>query len=262
MSVDAGQDTAQGNPQDSRARTSLDTAAARNLATTTKSDTADAGHLLALAAARPALGTGQRRHVPGQPPADLLGRRRPGDLRQDRVGGPGHPAGAGRDRRAPVVRRRRPRSPRWRSVSSSGSTAPGDVLAEAGQPADTVFLIAHGKVEKIGEGSYGEQTRLGHPRRRRPLRRAGAARRRTAGSTPRAPPPRPPSSRCPGRPSSRCWTAAPSLRGHLDGVPLAARSSGSTSAVRPRSSWPPATRARPRCRPPTRTTKSSRASTS
>jgi CRP-like cAMP-binding protein len=38
---------------------------------------------------------------------------------------------------------------------------PGDVLAEAGRPADTVFLIAHGKVEKLGEGSYGEQTRLG-----------------------------------------------------------------------------------------------------
>ncbi|MCA1676301.1 MAG: cyclic nucleotide-binding domain-containing protein, partial [Actinobacteria bacterium] len=31
----------------------------------------------------------------------------------------------------------------------------GDVLVEAGQPADQVFLIAHGKVNKIGPGKYG-----------------------------------------------------------------------------------------------------------
>jgi cAMP-binding proteins - catabolite gene activator and regulatory subunit of cAMP-dependent protein kinases len=31
----------------------------------------------------------------------------------------------------------------------------GDVLVEAGQPADQVFLIAHGKVDKIGPGKYG-----------------------------------------------------------------------------------------------------------
>src|SRR5437660_1396678 len=37
MSVDAGQDTAEGTPRDSQSHTSLDTAAARNLATTTKS---------------------------------------------------------------------------------------------------------------------------------------------------------------------------------------------------------------------------------
>jgi CRP-like cAMP-binding protein len=38
--------------------------------------------------------------------------------------------------------------------------AAGDVLAQAGQPADTVFLIAHGRLHKLGDGKYGEQTRL------------------------------------------------------------------------------------------------------
>ena len=36
----------------------------------------------------------------------------------------------------------------------------GDVLVEAGQPADQVFLIAHGKVNKIGPGKYGTPTVL------------------------------------------------------------------------------------------------------
>ncbi len=38
---------------------------------------------------------------------------------------------------------------------------PGDVIVEAGQPADRVYLIAHGKVNKIGAGEYGDQTVLG-----------------------------------------------------------------------------------------------------
>ncbi|MBZ5710528.1 family 2B encapsulin nanocompartment shell protein [Nannocystis pusilla] len=38
---------------------------------------------------------------------------------------------------------------------------PGDVLVEAGKPADQVFLIAHGKVNKIGAGKYGDETVLG-----------------------------------------------------------------------------------------------------
>ncbi|MFF4528343.1 family 2B encapsulin nanocompartment shell protein [Streptomyces sp. NPDC001407] len=38
---------------------------------------------------------------------------------------------------------------------------PGDVLARAGQPADHVVLIAHGKVEKTGTGKYGDEVRLG-----------------------------------------------------------------------------------------------------
>jgi hypothetical protein len=38
---------------------------------------------------------------------------------------------------------------------------PGEVIVEAGQPADQVFLIAHGKVNKVGSGKYGDQTVLG-----------------------------------------------------------------------------------------------------
>lgn len=37
---------------------------------------------------------------------------------------------------------------------------PGDVIVEAGQPADSICLIAHGKVERVGKGKYGDQTVL------------------------------------------------------------------------------------------------------
>ncbi len=37
---------------------------------------------------------------------------------------------------------------------------PGSALVEMGQPADQVFFIAHGKVNKVGPGKYGEQTVL------------------------------------------------------------------------------------------------------
>lgn len=39
--------------------------------------------------------------------------------------------------------------------------APGDVIVEAGAPADELFLIAHGKVNKIGTGKYGDPPILG-----------------------------------------------------------------------------------------------------
>ncbi|KJY40937.1 Crp/Fnr family transcriptional regulator, partial [Streptomyces sp. NRRL B-1568] len=39
--------------------------------------------------------------------------------------------------------------------------AAGDTLVEAGQPADQVFLIAHGKLTKTGTGEYGDETTLG-----------------------------------------------------------------------------------------------------
>ncbi|MEE1760043.1 MULTISPECIES: family 2B encapsulin nanocompartment shell protein [unclassified Streptomyces] len=39
--------------------------------------------------------------------------------------------------------------------------APGDVLAEFGSQAGEVFLLAHGKVEKIGTGPYGDDAVLG-----------------------------------------------------------------------------------------------------
>ncbi|MEV5241708.1 family 2B encapsulin nanocompartment shell protein [Streptomyces cinnamoneus] len=39
--------------------------------------------------------------------------------------------------------------------------AAGDTLVEAGRPADHVFLIAHGKLAKTGTGKYGDDTALG-----------------------------------------------------------------------------------------------------
>ncbi|GAA3375401.1 family 2B encapsulin nanocompartment shell protein [Streptomyces sannanensis] len=38
---------------------------------------------------------------------------------------------------------------------------PGEVLAAAGRAADKVFLLAHGRVEKIGSGPYGDEAVLG-----------------------------------------------------------------------------------------------------
>ncbi len=38
---------------------------------------------------------------------------------------------------------------------------PGDTIVEFGHQADQVFLIAHGKVDRIGTGKYGDQTVLG-----------------------------------------------------------------------------------------------------
>ncbi|WP_338604136.1 family 2B encapsulin nanocompartment shell protein [Saccharopolyspora sp. SCSIO 74807] len=38
---------------------------------------------------------------------------------------------------------------------------PGDVIVESGQPVDQVFLLAHGKANKIGRGEYGDDTVLG-----------------------------------------------------------------------------------------------------
>ena len=38
--------------------------------------------------------------------------------------------------------------------------APGELILERGQPADQIVLLAHGKVEKVGTGKYGEDTVL------------------------------------------------------------------------------------------------------
>ncbi|MFH8787888.1 family 2B encapsulin nanocompartment shell protein [Streptomyces roseoverticillatus] len=39
--------------------------------------------------------------------------------------------------------------------------AAGDTLVEAGTPADQIFLVAHGKLNKTGTGKYGDETVLG-----------------------------------------------------------------------------------------------------
>src|SRR5690606_2224453 len=38
---------------------------------------------------------------------------------------------------------------------------PGQVVASFGSPADEVYLLAHGRVEKIGTGPYGSDESLG-----------------------------------------------------------------------------------------------------
>ncbi|MFF8384511.1 family 2B encapsulin nanocompartment shell protein [Streptomyces kanasensis] len=40
---------------------------------------------------------------------------------------------------------------------SQRDVAPGDVIVEAGSAADRVFLLAHGRVEKVGTGPYGDE---------------------------------------------------------------------------------------------------------
>ncbi|MFF7636860.1 family 2B encapsulin nanocompartment shell protein [Kitasatospora sp. NPDC008050] len=40
--------------------------------------------------------------------------------------------------------------------------APGEVLVQAGEPIDEIYLIAHGKIDQIGTGKYGESAVLGH----------------------------------------------------------------------------------------------------
>src|ERR1043165_6733074 len=37
----------------------------------------------------------------------------------------------------------------------------GDAIVEAGQPLDRVYLLAHGKADKVGEGQYGNKAGLG-----------------------------------------------------------------------------------------------------
>jgi CRP-like cAMP-binding protein len=39
---------------------------------------------------------------------------------------------------------------------------PGAVLTEFGSPAEGVFLLAHGRIEKVGTGPYGDEAVLGH----------------------------------------------------------------------------------------------------
>jgi CRP-like cAMP-binding protein len=50
---------------------------------------------------------------------------------------------------------------RWRIRFVQQEFAPGDVIVERGKPANQIFLIAHGKLNKIGVGKYGDETVLG-----------------------------------------------------------------------------------------------------
>ncbi|WP_329131394.1 family 2B encapsulin nanocompartment shell protein [Streptomyces sp. NBC_01476] len=160
MSVDAGQDTAQGAPQNGEQRTSLDTAAARNLATTTKS-------------APQMQGISSRWLLRVLPWVQVNAGTYRVNRRLSYAVGDGRVTFVKTGSQVRVIPQELGEIAALRTFQHNASLTaladrfvqreygPGEVLAEAGAPADTVFLIAHGKVEKLGEGSYGEQTRLG-----------------------------------------------------------------------------------------------------
>ncbi|WP_225849536.1 family 2B encapsulin nanocompartment shell protein [Streptomyces sp. HPF1205] len=160
MSVDAGQETAQGEPRDGQGRTSLDTAAARNLATTTKS-------------APQMQGISSRWLLKVLPWVQVTAGTYRVNRRLSYAVGDGRVTFVKTGSEVRVIPRELGELAPLRSFDSDeGLTAladrfvqrefePGAVLAQAGQPAHTVYLIAHGKVEQLGEGPYGEQTRLG-----------------------------------------------------------------------------------------------------
>jgi CRP-like cAMP-binding protein len=160
MSVDAGQEIAQGIPQNGRPRTSLDTAAARNLATTTKST--------------PQMqGISSRWLLRVLPWVQVTAGTYRVNRRLTYTVGDGRVAFVKTGSEVRVVPGELTEIAALHALDHEASLTaladrfvqreyePGAVLAEAGDPADTVYLIAHGKVEKLGEGSYGEQTRLG-----------------------------------------------------------------------------------------------------
>jgi CRP-like cAMP-binding protein len=159
MSVDAGQDTALGNPPE-EARTSLDTAAARNLATTTKS-------------APQMQGISSRWLLRVLPWVQVTSGTYRVNRRLSYAVGDGRVTFVKTGSQVRVIPQELGEIAALRSFDDvevltalaerfeQREFEPGDVLAEAGRPADTVYLIAHGKVEKLGEGSYGEQNRLG-----------------------------------------------------------------------------------------------------
>ncbi|WNI15344.1 family 2B encapsulin nanocompartment shell protein [Actinacidiphila sp. ITFR-21] len=160
MSVDAGQDTTQGAPRNGQPRTSLDTAAARNLATTTKS-------------APQMQGISSRWLLRVLPWVQVNAGTYRVNRRLSYAVGDGRVTFVKTGSEVRVIPQELGEIAALRSFQDDGALTaladrftqrqygPGEVLAEAGQPADTVFLIAHGKVEKVGEGPYGEQNRLG-----------------------------------------------------------------------------------------------------
>ncbi|WP_272923925.1 family 2B encapsulin nanocompartment shell protein [Streptomyces sp. SID3343] len=159
MSIDAGTET-EGEAQDTRARASLATAAARNLATTTKTvpqmqDITSRWLLRMLPWVQVSGGTyrvnrrlsyrvgdGRVQFVQTGSdvrviPAEL------GELAPLRGFEDEEVLGALADR---FVKR---------------EFAAGETLVEAGAPNDRVFLVVHGKIDKQGEGRYGDRTSLG-----------------------------------------------------------------------------------------------------
>ncbi|UGQ10882.1 cyclic nucleotide-binding domain-containing protein [Yinghuangia sp. ASG 101] len=157
MTVDAGHDIGAGGagrPQ------SLGTAAARNLATTTKS-------------APQMQGISSRWLLRMLPWVNVAG----GTYRVNRR--LSHAVGRGRVGFAQTADRFRVVPPTLRELPllrgfddedvlaaiadrfAQRAFAPGEVIAEAGRPADEVYLVAHGKINKLGDGKYGDRKVVG-----------------------------------------------------------------------------------------------------
>ena len=266
MSVDAGLGVESGGgASGAQSQLSLGVAAARNLATTTKSAPQMQGITSRwLLRVLPWVQV-HRRHVPGQPAADLRGRRRPGDLRADRRRGPGHPARARRAAAAARLRRhvellRRARRPlRAARVRGRRGHRRGGHAGRPGLP----DRARQGRTSSAA-GKYGERGGARRPGRRRPLRRA---RRWSTRTTPGTSPPRP-SPACTvltlssGTSSARLAEQSEPLRQRVARLPRRLRPARRTSTVRRRSRCPPATTARRTCPAPSSTTSLARASTS
>ncbi|SEN29628.1 family 2B encapsulin nanocompartment shell protein [Actinacidiphila rubida] len=160
MSVDAAQDTAHGTPDDAQPRTSLDTAAARNLATTTKS-------------APQMQGISSRWLLKVLPWVQVSAGTYRVNRRLSYAVGDGRVTFVKTGSEVRVIPQELGEIAALRTFGDEGALTaladrfvqreygPGEVIATVGEPADTVYLVAHGKIEKLGEGSYGEQTRLG-----------------------------------------------------------------------------------------------------
>ena len=204
---------------------------------------ADAGDHLAVAAADAAVGAGVGRRLPGQPPAELRRRRRPGDVRQHRRRGAGDPGGAGRAAAAARLRGRGGAERAGRPVRPAATSSAGEVLAEAGSPADEIVPASPtARSHKVGTGPVRRRAdRLGRAGRRRPLRRPGAARARTPtwDFTAKAVTAGTAADPAPAGASTALVARSEALRAHLAGTRSERSSSRRTSTARPRSSSPP-----------------------
>lgn len=158
MSVESG--TAPAAGAEERERQSLGTAAARNLTTTTKSEPQMRGISSRwLTRMLPWVNVPGGTYRVNRRPAYVLGDGRVTFVKtgaQVRV----VPAELGE---LPLLRGF-PDGAALRALAArfeQREYAPGQVIATAGRPADHVYLVAHGKVEKIGAGPYGDEAVVG-----------------------------------------------------------------------------------------------------
>src|SRR5947209_5176857 len=153
MSVDAGRETAQGGPPDGQARTSLDTSAARNLATTTKS-------------VPQMQGISSRWLLKVLPWVSVTAGAYRVNRRLSYAVGDGRVTFTNTGAEVKVIPQELCELPLLRGYEEldvlraladrfvQEEYAPGQTIVAAGQPVDRVYLIAHGKVSRVAAGKY------------------------------------------------------------------------------------------------------------